>query len=392
MEQVAELVEFLGSTRADVRKAAVSHVLSLTGSDGGVLLLHTTDGGDVCKLLGKLLTDGGEVATMAANALTNMSTNERVRDEMVEKDSIWKPLLEVVNKLQFIKRDAAFPEDCQAAIKLVTNLTTSVAGSHKILLGRLGEEHMGHDVRILLDTFARRPDELPECGMILTNVTRLEEGRKVVADPTRPYLEQLSRLISTSNPVIRRAALDTIRNCCFEEDVHRHILKRTTAAERAMVLLLGPEGVSDPEEYDELPSIVKTAIEEAAQEDKELQIEPDALMRRSIVDMFNMLTLTRAGRERLREKNVYTVLKAYHPLETVEETHEEVFKLVDMLLGEEEGPTILSESEGEGENENENENENEVSSVKEKKSVADADCKDAPAADGEEASILFEVD
>ena len=58
-------------------------------------------------------------------------------------------------------------------------------------------------------------------------------------------------------------------------------------------------------------------------------------MRRSIVDSLLILATTRKGRDRLREKNAYPVIKAYHVTEDNEETDEQVFKLVDLLLRDE---------------------------------------------------------
>ena len=348
LDDVEELVAFLGSPRADVRAATVQHVLAVSGTDAGVVMLFSAGEGarSALELLVRMLGEAPAAAADAASALTNMSCNERARDALVQSERAWKPLLEAVSELQRLAPGKAVPARAVACLKLLNNLTTTLAGSQRFITGRLGEQHAGLELRLLVAAFlagGRRHVELAPAALVMTNVSRLDAGRDVLVAKRGAELCRLLALPET--PVETRLALaETARNCCLiDETTHRKLL-RGDAVPRLLLPLLGPTGVREQEDYNELPPLLKAALVEQAREGgAPVRREPDARVRCAVVDTLVLLCSSRRGRDRLRDCKAYAVVKEYHAEESDEELIEKLFNLVDLLLGEEEAVQVIEE-------------------------------------------------
>ncbi|GBG25184.1 Protein HGH1-like [Hondaea fermentalgiana] len=347
MDQVEELVGFLRAPRPDVRKQAAETVLQLTGTDAGVVLLLSTHGDDkdVLTLLARLVGDQEQIASPAAAALVNMSTNDRANAALVEKKALWSSLLETLKGLQDatasgdgMKTEKPVPAQLKTCVKLLSNLTTSVAGANRLIEGRLGRDYAGLDVKLLLRAFLRAPAEIPEAGLVLTNVSRLDEGRDIfLAEDGLASVKRLIKLVTAHNPVLRRGAVLTLRNCCFDQARHGALLTTTALVDTFLLRLIGPEGIESPEDFADLSTALQDALNAAREPGAQpLRREPEGDVRRGIVETLVMFCSTRQGRVFLRDHNAYGVVKVYHPTESNEDTSEVVFKLVDMLLGDEE--------------------------------------------------------
>jgi hypothetical protein len=351
LDDVEELVAFLGSPRADVRAAAVQHVLAVSGTDAGVVMLLSAGEGakSTLELLVRMLGDAPAAAADAASALTNMSCNERARDALVQSERAWKPLLEAVSELQRLAPDKAVPARAVACLKLLNNLTTTLAGSQRFITGRLGEQHAGLELRLVVAAFlagGRRHVELAPAALVMTNVSRLDAGRDVLVAKRGAELCRLLALLALpETPVETRLALaETARNCCLiDETAHRKLL-RGDVVPRLLLPLLGPTGVREQEDYNELPPLLKAALMEQAREGgAPVRREPDARVRGAVVDTLVLLCSSRRGRDRLRDCKAYAVVKEYHAEESDEELIERLFSLVDLLLGEEEAVQVIEE-------------------------------------------------
>jgi len=398
IEQVEELVGFLKSNRPDVRLDAVKLVLGVTGSDAGVIMLNTCDEEDSLKLLARLLGDQEDIAKVAAQALVNMSTNERAKDALVLKKALWTSLLEVLTQLATLKDAGKVSELVHSCLKLLNNVTTSHVGARRLMEGRLGEDYLGHDVEILLNVFLKRPKDLPEIGMVLTNITQLEEGRDLLLNREKGYFKALVKLINInrSSDSYRRSLVETVRNCCFATSMYTYMLSKTQMVGRVLLPLLTNVGVVDPEDVEDLPKIVQSTLEKRkCKEDGEydIELEKSSEIRRAVVNSFIMLCSVRSAREILREKKVYSVIKEYHHEETNEETSELVFKLVDLLLGDEEdtGPEIREVPEDEECEESSSDDEDDEDDEEEEVTKHDA-ALPGPQSPHKTQGILYEMD
>ena len=78
LEDLEEMVSFLGEKRSDVRAEACKHVMNLTGTDSGIASLLLSDQ-DVCSLLLRCIGDVQAISTNATKALVNLTTNARAQ-------------------------------------------------------------------------------------------------------------------------------------------------------------------------------------------------------------------------------------------------------------------------------------------------------------------------
>lgn len=188
---------------------------------------------------------------------------------------------------------------------------------------------------------------------------------------------------SSNEEETRLATVNIIRNCCFEVSEHFDLLAHTQIVERILILLVGPEGIEDDDEMTPVPPLLQEHLTKP-----DLQIEGKAETRRSVVDTLLMLANTRQGRILLRKRKCYPVIKAYHAEEENDETSEVVFRLVDLLLGEEDYKD-MTEEEQEAEKRKIAEA---LSSKTEEFAQVEKDDNSTKETDNDSPSIVYEVD
>ena len=331
LEELEDLLEFLEHERSDVRAEACKVLLSLTGTESGIssILLCSKD---VVHALVRILGDVDAVALNAGKALVNISSNESARERIAVKQSFWSAVLET--SLTEVRKQS---EQFKVCMKLLNNMTISAEGAEKLLLGRLGEEHKGHDVKQLLIAFhqlkTKQPSAIDALLPVLTNVTQTDLGRQMVLEDFQGKLGFVKRILwctSSEDEEVRLAAMSILRNCCFSAEKHIELMEETQLIDRILLPLVGPEGIEDDDATVPMPPLLEQRLQS-----EDVVREPQPQVRRAIVDILLMLSVSRVGRTVLRKKKCYPVIKAYHPEEDNEETSEAVFKLVDLLLGEE---------------------------------------------------------
>ncbi|MBA0772946.1 hypothetical protein Gotri_008257, partial [Gossypium trilobum] len=204
-----------------VKKAAVDIVRDLTGSEDG---LHSLSNyaNTVLPLLSRLLSDDKEVSEPAAEALVNLSQNAGLAAKMVEMglikiamDMLYKPGSSITRLL----------------VMLLVNLTQLDDGISSLL--QIGDDKMrGLYVMKLVRSFCRssetsashsfvtplQDDPFDHVGSILVNISKKEEGRKMLLDPKRGLLKQIIRQFDSSSLLRKKGVSGTIRNCCFEAE------------------------------------------------------------------------------------------------------------------------------------------------------------------------------
>lgn len=77
--------------------------------------------------------------------------------------------------------------------------------------------------------------------------------------------------------------------------------------------------------------------------------EPDAFLRAQLLESLTLLTTTRYGRDFMREKKAYPIIREMHSAETDESCDDITRRLVDMLMGDE-SSNISEVVEAEGNN------------------------------------------
>lgn len=70
-----------------------------------------------------------------------------------------------------------------------------------------------------LDSAGAEPDPNEHTALVLTNITRLSEGRKLLLQPGRGTLRALVSQLSSPSHLRRSGCASAVRNCCFRAEV-----------------------------------------------------------------------------------------------------------------------------------------------------------------------------
>ncbi|KAG8215079.1 hypothetical protein J3R82DRAFT_8500, partial [Butyriboletus roseoflavus] len=155
------------------------------------------------------------------------------------------------------------------------------------------------------------------------------------------------------DPIRRGGVVATIKNCAFHASAHRAILSPDTdevavppsttvapgidALPYLLLPLAGPEEL-DLEDQEKLPSALQFLPPTKKR-------EPDSVLRLTHVETLLLLCTTRWGRDFLRAKGVYEIIRATHLEETVDEVSEHIERLVQLMKGAE-GPETADDRTG----------------------------------------------
>ncbi|XP_014510634.1 protein HGH1 homolog [Vigna radiata var. radiata] len=210
--EMEELISFLSSPSPQITKAAVDIVRGLTGSVEGLQSLANYSN-SLLPALSRLITLPKEVSEAAAEALVNLSQNSSLAEAMV--------------RLGLVKTtmDVLYKPECgiaQLLVMLLVNLTQLDAGAIAVL--QIEDEKVrGLYVMKLVRSFCRTThdsddDAFEHVGSILVNISKQREGRKLLLDPKRGLLKQITRQFDSNSSLRKKGVSGTIRNCCFEAE------------------------------------------------------------------------------------------------------------------------------------------------------------------------------
>lgn len=166
---------------------------------------------------------------------------------------------------------------------------------------------------------------------VLADLTNLRAGRLY-------FVKELSRLESIlqdlhSQSMVRRGGVASIiKNCLFETDYHDSILCKELDDDFIITALAGRllDGRSklSEQEREKLPVELQLL--------DNLQAESDTVIRSIVIECLIILATTRKGRDTIRAKEIYPILREWHILEPVGEMKLLVEKMVELLIRDEE--------------------------------------------------------
>ncbi|KAF0697768.1 Aste57867_11561 [Aphanomyces stellatus] len=339
--EVKELVEFLSNPRADVRQSAIQLTVGLTGTDSGVQQLVKAD---AVKALCRLIGDMNAIARDAIHALVNITaTHPGACENALNHD--------IVNRLMN-QLDSDFQHK-DLSMMLLANVTTTVEGakalvSHdakysvrEVILQKLTVAFLeGEPEPDGIDPATSEPkwdDDYQYVANVLANITQLEEGRAFLLRlrpqehaKVQSLVEVLMPQVHSPNVVRRRGVVQALRNLCFDSDNHFFLYDTLDVASHMQRRLVGPEPLEDDEKVG-MSSIVLSVL------GPKKKRETDAQVRKDAVECLLLLCSSRNGRNILRQKKVYPVVRNAHLIESNEDVSESIYKLVDFLIRDEEG-------------------------------------------------------
>lgn len=164
---------------------------------------------------------------------------------------------------------------------------------------------------------------------LLSNVSQRPAARAFLLDPDRCVVQRLLPLTQYPDSSVRRGGVvGTLRNCCFEHRHHEWLLGPEVDILPFLLLpLAGPEDFSE-EEMERLPVDLQYLPPDK-------QREPDADIRKMLVEAIMLLTATAPGRQQVRDQGAYLILRELHSWEPEPDVRAACEKLIQVLIGDE---------------------------------------------------------
>ncbi|KAJ1850222.1 Protein hgh1 [Coemansia sp. RSA 2703] len=344
-EQLNELVEFLSSPRPDVRQLAASYIVSFShpGSDTFAMLKARAE-----KLVRPLLVICHETPLAANNAvstLVNLTTDKSVCRLFADEDS-----LAMIVSLITIPTSEIADTTCM----LLSNLTKLDSICRILATLDVGEVpgicNSSKALDQLTDVFVKGMDKkynknakFSFLASVFADMTNHSFGRRYFLERTA-YDDKMPitkiMVFSEYPDLIRRGGVDsTMKNVCFEKDKHRDILdpKETNLLPYILLPLCGPEEF-DMDEMEAMPEEVQLLGEEKKR-------EQDPKLRACLLEAINLLCTTHYGRQTLRQKMVYPILRELHKADDDETCLELNERAVQLLMRDESKETTVDEVE-----------------------------------------------
>jgi hypothetical protein len=359
--ELEELVGFIGHPNPQIRLAAVENLVPFSTSQPA---LFKADGLRPVRNLKLLVRDHPRISTHATHMLVNLSADAEVRDDLVADDKF----------LDLVLARIVAPEEPNAAF--LTMLLANLAKSDKLhatLLERRQPppEKLESDelvINQLLDLFVRGADknynkdaDFDHLAYLFADLTQHEGVRRHLVSPpaqgsnadadadARPIpLAKIKVFTSHSSDIRRRGVASAIKNAAFDVSAHPSFLASATetpGGDAAVVDILpyvllpimGPETYDEDEMLDMLPEV------QLLPPDKERERHADII--KTHVETLILLGSTREGRDRMREVNVYPIVREAHLKVSNEEVQDACERLVNLLKGKEEGEADDEEEE-----------------------------------------------
>ncbi|XP_066594572.1 protein HGH1 homolog [Prorops nasuta] len=337
MDALKQLLEFLTpSTRLDVKAAALHQVLGITGTaEGRELLLSSPE---ALQLLVTLMSgSSAPIAEKAALSIINLTGDEPGANAyMIIAESTQTNLhLEQCHNLiqvclkSIMNKDSPIADPC---CMILSNVTRSLHLVDRVIVLI---EASGYSWDSIIAAFTAKQfntngAKLHYLGPVFSNLSQSPLVRRYIMDKDRSVIQRLLPFTEYSESNIRRGGIiATLKNCCFDVENHEWLLSSEVDILSHLLLpLAGPEEF-DEEDNDKLPINLQYLPE-----NKQRETDPD--IRIMLLEALMQLCATKKGREYLRSKNAYIILRELHKAEKDKNVLLECEKVVDILIKKEE--------------------------------------------------------
>ncbi|XP_072532624.1 protein HGH1 homolog isoform X2 [Salminus brasiliensis] len=320
--EAKELLSFLRpETRADVKGQATEYILGLTGNRDGCHYLRTKP--DFLKALLTLTADPSiAIVKDCYHALINLSADETLHKPLVKETTILPTLFHNLLEPEYMFADRV--------CTVLTNLSRHEATCKEVFRTLQEQEiSLAKIVEILCTEGFNKTASLHYLGPLLSNLTQLPEARQFILDKERCVIQRLLPFTQYEASVTRRGGVvGTLRNCCFDHAHHEWLLSDAVDILPFLLLpLAGPEELSE-EENEGLPVDLQYLPEDKTREE-----DPD--IRKMLIETLLLLTATKTGRQIMKERNVYPIMREFHKWEKEPQVISACEKLVQVLIGDE---------------------------------------------------------
>ncbi|KAM9493902.1 protein HGH1 homolog isoform 2-T3 [Clarias gariepinus] len=320
--EAQELLSFLQlGTRADVKGQATEYILGLTATRDGCRYLRMKP--DFLKALVTLTADVSiAIVKDCYHALVNLSADETLHKPLVKEAGVLPVLLNRLLDPEYEFSDRI----CSVLSNLSRHERTCVEVFHELQEQQIG---MAKVVEIFCTEGFNKKASLHYLGPLLSNLTQLPQARHFILDKERCVIQRLLPYTQYGASVTRRGGVvGTLRNCCFDYTHHEWLLSDQVDILPFLLLpLAGPEELSE-EENEGLPVDLQYLPDDKTREE-----DPD--IRKMLIETLLLLTATKVGRQIMKKKNVYPIMREFHKWETEPQVTSACEKLVQVLIGDE---------------------------------------------------------
>ncbi|XP_015240521.1 PREDICTED: protein HGH1 homolog [Cyprinodon variegatus] len=319
--EAAELLSFLTpSTRPDVKGKATEYILGLSGNRDGCRFLCSK--ADLIAALLALTSDPSvAIVKDCYHILINLSADETLHQVLVSKVKILPVLLKNLQDPDYL-----FSDHISTILSNLSRHEKTCRTVFEVLQEEVGLAKL---VEIFCNESYNKKAKLHYMGPLLSNLTQLPEARSYMMDQDRCVIQRLLPFTHYEGSLVRRGGvIGTLRNCCFEHAHHEWLLSDAVDILPFLLLpLAGPEELTE-EENEGLPVDLQYLPE-----DKKREEDPD--IRKMLLETLLLLTATKAGRQTLKQKNVYPILREFHRWEKDVYVAAACEKLIQVLIGDE---------------------------------------------------------
>lgn len=319
--EAAELLSFLTpTTRPDVKGQATEYILGLSGHRDGCRFLRSKP--DLIAALFALTSDPSiAIVKDCYRILINLSADETLHQVLVNDVKVLPVLLK-----NLLDPEYPFSDQISTILSNLTRHEKTCKTVFKVLQEEVG---LAQVVQVFCHEDFNKKATLHYLGPLLSNLTQLPEARNYMMDKDRCVIQRLLPFTQYQASVVRRGGvIGTLRNCCFDHTHHEWLLSDAVDILPFLLLpLAGPEELTE-EENEGLPVDLQYLPE-----DKKREEDPD--IRKMLLETLLLLTATKAGRQTLKDKNVYPIMREFHRWEKNVHVTAACEKLVQVLIGDE---------------------------------------------------------
>ncbi|KAB8228215.1 hypothetical protein BDV23DRAFT_161247 [Aspergillus alliaceus] len=336
--ELEELVEFLHHGNTQIRQIACENLVGFSTAQPNLFKRHQLLPVRDLKLL---VRDYTPIAKNALTMLINLSADEEVLANLADDDTFLETLLtKVTNPKEPNADDVSM---------LFANLAKSDKMQRLLTLKRRAPEPVSTSPNAmdqLMDCFVKGAEgalnkhaNYDYLSYLFADMSKSEQGRAYFTsrqeyDDVVP-VTKLTVFTEHKSSIRRKGIASTIKNVAFDIPFHPTLFSEDEANLLPYILLpiAGPEEFSEEETLTMLPDLQLLPPDKKRDSDNSIIV--------THLETLLLLATTREGRDRMREVQVYPVIRECHLHVDDEDVREACDRLVQVLMrdeGEENGP------------------------------------------------------
>eukprot|EP00128_Syssomonas_multiformis_P018604 Colp12_sorted_trinity150504_noHs@5081 len=331
--EMEELVGFLVHPNVVVRLQATQTVLSITADKDASKIFG--ENVQAITSLERLTLDTRfpQLCELAFKALINISALPDLKESVLNLDK-YIPLLTMYILKQYPHGDLAS--------MLLANVTRSEIGSRVLLYCSLPAskdqeatpttgpqetpiEKLIKEFCVIQPADSKR--NVDWLAAVFENISQHKNGRDILLGTKLRLFQRLVPFIKHQNTVRRGGVAGLIRNCSFHGASLHVFLENDDLLPQILLPLAGPEELEE-EDMEGMPDDLQYLPADKTR-------EPDGGVRNRLLETLQHLGVTREGRDWMRSKKVYPILRELHKWEQDAACLKTCEEVVQLLIGDE---------------------------------------------------------